>query len=395
MTAVCQGGTSGPKPVNYTITSVDAAGTGLLIDIFGPLWLKVLIPFLVIPPIVLSTFCSSDPPAEPTFTTAESDAVTNLQVWTADFKSALSKFSDHVLRLFWYQSCECTSGALLPLPPAPVQPAGAIVIAAGPTACGYTGPAGMVASEIFVCLTSQADGFCSADVATPLPAGATSITWTQTVTSNGAHPSPGDFYLEFFDSSGAALLNDNAIAVPVDTTTSRTFAIPTGAVSYALQAQGGGVNSSILRSTATVTCGNTALATAGCCPGDPVNAILLARVLDMVTLIQRQAVPFSYIAGTAHAGLINQGALSVQGLIGLKIALTTLPGSYGRQLAEPTYLFDVGWWSVGTADGFIADRRVQSSAQIWLPEGMSAMTLVGYSLSPGVVATITELEREA
>jgi len=114
----------------------------------------------------------------------------------------------------------------------------------------------------------------------------------------------------------------------------------------------------------------------------------------MVTLIQRQAVPFAYVASTAHSGLSGAGSLSISGLLGIKVAVTTLPAQLGSQGTSPAEYFDMGWLTFGTLDGYPQSYRLERSAQILLPNLCSAFTSLDYDLHPGVVVTITELLRE-
>jgi hypothetical protein len=120
----------------------------------------------------------------------------------------------------------------------------------------------------------------------------------------------------------------------------------------------------------------------------------LAQILSLVTVTQRQLAPFAYVLGTAHAGLSGNGQFAVQGLLGLKVAVTTVPGRIGIVIGDPNTLFGLGWISVGDANGFGDRMFIDSNPDVMLPPDMSSMTLVGYSIPPDVVVTITELVRE-
>jgi hypothetical protein len=114
----------------------------------------------------------------------------------------------------------------------------------------------------------------------------------------------------------------------------------------------------------------------------------------MVTLLQRQSTPFAYIVSTAHTGLSGNSQFAVHGLIGLAIAITTLPTRAGVQLGNPDTLWDVGWIDVGTADGWFNRAFLKTNPQVIFPRDMGAVTLIGYSIPADVVVTITELVRE-
>ncbi len=128
-------------------------------------------------------------------------------------------------------------------------------------------------------------------------------------------------------------------------------------------------------------------------PSDPNAPGNLAALQAQVNLLQRQLVPFGYVAGTAHAGLVGSGTFAITGLLGIRVVLTTIPGTIVQDGSNPPFLFNVGWVSMSTADGFIDETRVHAAGQVWQPRIASDATQVGYSFGPGVVATITELTR--
>jgi hypothetical protein len=117
--------------------------------------------------------------------------------------------------------------------------------------------------------------------------------------------------------------------------------------------------------------------------------------MRQINILQRALVPFADILGTAHAGLTGSGSFAVQGLLGVKIELTTLPASYRQDASTPPYIRSAGWVSMSDPNGFIDETRVHANPQNWLSRIASEATTVGYSFSPGIVATITELKREA
>lgn len=131
-----------------------------------------------------------------------------------------------------------------------------------------------------------------------------------------------------------------------------------------------------------------------CCPPDPEIVGLLSVILENVRLMQRQLAPFAYVSGTAHAGLSGAGVFDIQGLIGIKVNVTTLPSSLGLAGSSPTEHFDLGYLTFGTDDGYPHSIRLERSQQLELPARCSAFTHLAYDLHPGVVVTITELVRE-
>lgn len=132
-----------------------------------------------------------------------------------------------------------------------------------------------------------------------------------------------------------------------------------------------------------------------CCPPDPEVAQGIARILETVLLIQRQAVPFGYVYGANHADLTGHGSISVADLIGVSVDVTTLPNSIGAADGTPVELFDVGFVTLGTSDGYEHSRRIDHDGTLFLPYAAGAFTLVGYTLAPGVTVAIRELVRES
>lgn len=120
----------------------------------------------------------------------------------------------------------------------------------------------------------------------------------------------------------------------------------------------------------------------------------LAELRALVELIQRQEVPFGFVDGTVHAGLSGTGVLTVSGLLGLRVDLTTIPAYIGYIEGDPRSYFDVGQVALGTANGFSRRELLRHDPQLILSGEAGLYTRVGYTFPPGVVATITELLRE-
>ena len=134
--------------------------------------------------------------------------------------------------------------------------------------------------------------------------------------------------------------------------------------------------------------------TSGCCPPDSTLAGLIQQVLDQVNLIQTYRLPFAYVPGATHPSCAGAGSFSVSRLLGVKLSNMTIPNSYGTAIGNPNYYYDLGWLSIMTGDGFIDEVRIHSDGQVWLPNQMQQALVLGYTLHPGVVADITELEAE-
>jgi hypothetical protein len=76
------------------------------------------------------------------------------------------------------------------------------------------------------------------------------------------------------------------------------------------------------------------------------------------------------------------------------VTLTTQPTFIGEEFGDPLEIFDAGWFSWGSTDGFLAREIISHNPQLSFPAKAEQYTRLGYSLSPGVVATIQELYAE-
>jgi hypothetical protein len=117
-------------------------------------------------------------------------------------------------------------------------------------------------------------------------------------------------------------------------------------------------------------------------------------VNSTVTLIQRQKVPFAYIPGALHTGLVGAGTFAVQGILGLSIQATTIPPYLSSDMAPVQSWFKLGEVSWGTSDGWQPRRIVTHNPHLFLDID-GDVTEVAYQFEPGVHANILELIREA
>lgn len=392
MTALCGGGTSAAKPGASLVTLLASGFLAVALQRYGAGWMQWALPFLSLPELTLSSFCNTDPPAIPTFTAAESKAIVDLTLG-ADFDSGLSKFGDLVKHLVWYDLCQCTSGALTALPAAPAPPAGTPIYTPTPVAT-----AGACDSVPWHAVTSFVGP--STGLLTTQPVQYVVVKYTNTITL-----APGQtiqLNLNFFYSPaggpgpGSLLLMKQYLIAPGETNT-QVVACPVGTnfVRPDFTVSGGAGTSGMSYSIdGYCTSAPPGASASPCCPPDPNTQLQLDAILRMVTLLQRQLVPFAYISSTPHAGLTGTGTIAVQGLLGVRIDLTTMPGSLTQDASVPPFVYNVGWVSIEDANGFIDETRAHAQHQVWFSRIASDATLVGYSFAPGIVATITELQRE-
>jgi hypothetical protein len=119
----------------------------------------------------------------------------------------------------------------------------------------------------------------------------------------------------------------------------------------------------------------------------------VASTLGLVTLIQRQDVPFGYLAGTVHSALSGVGDFAVQEIIGLACTFDVLPAIYVPTAGDPDTYHQLGKLTLGTVHGWERSFQPTHSPYLILPIS-GAVTKVGYVFAGGIVATLTELVRE-
>lgn len=413
MAAPCGSGTGTPNTGTTAVIKYSAGAVALALAEVGEPWMLPLVPLFSFTDEVLSTLCSAALPAMPTFTAAEAKALLNLTFGT-DFASGLAKLPDLLTNIVWNDNCHCVGGALVPIvfpsPPSGVavvttpvtqQPSKLCATVSGsdtrtlPVGAGYSS----------VNLVGQ--GACTGGYLGNgflLPQGATYVRVTFHNTVSGAGPTDSfSFVTRFASGTNQTSQGVGATVGGFDTTVASGV---TTVIDYAIPLLADRVyvcNSFVAHSNTTnvssvtvdIYCGGPPGTTPQpCCPPDTSTQSLLDSILRMVTLIQRQSVPFAYVPGTVHAGRSGAGVIGVSGLIGAKIDVTTLPTSYGQRGTSPTEIFDLGWISWGTSDGYPSSFRLEHDPQLSLPPRCSAFTDLAYELAPGVVITITELLRE-
>jgi hypothetical protein len=393
VTVVCGGGTSGP---NFGTAAVIDMSTGVLalrLAALGMGWAVPLIALVSLAPLTLSTFCGTDPPAMPTFTSAETNALLQLNLGSADFVSGLGKAKDLFLNIVWNDFCQCTSGALIP-PVWPTTPPAGTPITQIPqlglgSPCQVLGPQGpFTGSSVgtFVYLTSLAF-----DKPKPLVHRVT-MTLDAVALATWGWSNPVVVY-------EAAFVYQTPIPMPQIAVGTWQAVLQAPIVSDHLETRATTANVSAVGTMTQEleTFCDLTLGASGqpqCCPPDPGTAGVLSAILNLVTLIQRQSVPFGYVTGAVHVGLSGAGVIEISGLLGIHVAITTLPTSYGVLGTSPAAYFDAGFLTFGVDDGYGSSYRLNRNPLALFPPRCSAFTDLAYDLPPGTVVTVTELLRE-
>lgn|GEM_PF-2685651 len=399
MTAICGGGASRVR--SQSPAAVFLAGevvSAILQARFGlsPTWISLL-GFAAGQTIDLTAFCTTDPPAMPVFN--QFDIAALLQQNELISPGAYQKFADLIRIGAWYTFCECSSVAT-PAPPAgPAYPVGAPVV----------NPPGLIpAPTTTACFTRYGrsvapGGSIVGNVdPTPIPPGPGTSAWISgtVIPHGGTRPAYWEVYPFYISSTGAQTAGAMVHLAAAGTPRVRIADPPSDtAQMYVRVAQPSPYSSADeVALTLEIFCdGQLPSGGSGgaCCPPDPTILQRLDALFTLVTLMQRQSVPFAYRRGTPHPGITGNGEITVSGLIGCIVTLTTIPSNVGLQDGDPLVYWEAGWINWGHTDGFTKREFISASPQTSFPSPAGQYTRIGYSLQPGVVATITELVREA
>lgn len=390
MTALCGGGSSGPNTGTAALVAIGSAAIAQALERSGAPEALPVVPFLVLPEILLSSFCASDPPTPVALTANEANAVLKLTLGS-DFSNGLAKLANLVEFQFWYDNCHCTSGSLVPQTPAPAWPPTAVVIIQPTPQPAVACATGQIFTSVgggsvdYAYGVSPSVGSSATSVLSVLDIAFTSGTGTIT------------FAIQFRDQ------NQQQISIsPATTYTSGnvhlelSYSVPPNTVFYYAHVITSGSLLATAQLTLSVFCGGAPPVGVQqpCCPPDATTQATLNAILQLVTLMQRQLVPFGSVGGATHSSLSGSGSVAVPRLLGVKVHVSTLPSHYGVALGNPDIHFDLGFLSIFTPDGFIDERRVNAVDFAWYPSLMSDAVSVNYFLNPGVVISIQEIETE-
>lgn len=341
----------------------------------------------------LSQFCPADPPEVPTITALDVVGLLNVFNPVANLPAA-EKFQQLIGAYLWYQVCQC-DGAATPAPPAPVADPGGWQI--DPPV------APPIAAE--PCVINEPGGSTPAVTTYPhpldntVPLGATACT-VDTFWRNASHSASNRIVYQVLlkDANGATHFTSQTwTSFDTAFVESHSFPLFPQTVTVEVVQAGPVPTTQTTDPTAQVKfwCGNGPGSTVEpCCPPDPLLQSQIDRILQLVTLIQRQIVPFAYIQSTAHSGLSGDGHIDVQGLIGCLAQMDTIPPNVGVESGDPLEYWEAGWINWGNTDGSTKREWLTCSPQVSLPAAAGQYTRIGYSLRPGVSITITELVRE-
>lgn len=422
MTAICSGGTSSPKPGVAETVIFSAGALASLLNNKGGAWATIAAPLLGVLSYEATSLCSTDPPTTTQLTSDEYAALLHLSPWD-DLQSAIAKLADIATATIWYEMCKCDSVSTPSLPATVLQPPpsvstpGAVnspcfsrTIQVQPTviASVSTSPipaAGWKSTTLFPDLPTIAVP-AQTGIAAHNAVNISGLGWTSfgvrvtKLASGAAYCASSTPSIEFdqWSATGSAGVVDvqfnydigSGPKVPSPQITTINTAKP--AFDFLLFECG--TTPDTFQVDFWAYCGGTPGAPTTPCAADPVVLDLLGQLMQLLLLVQRQGVPFGTIDSTVHSGLSGNGSISVTGLIGAVLELTTIPQWVGSESGSPDVLFEAGWTNWESFGRFTPRERISASPQLLLPSLAGVYNALHYSLSPGVVATITELRRE-
>lgn len=420
MTVLCGGGASRPKSgVVETVVYASGALASLLNNKGGG-WAVLVAPLLGVVAYSAEDLCTTDPPDDPNLTAEDYLHLLHLDDFGA-VATATAKLAQLVKRWIWFEVCECESVAT-PAPPAGeyLPPTGISNPQSSTIAPCWTSTA---SKSPFAYTTSPAIEPTGVDFNAMFPASAPrhilsggpyaghevvarDASWTSVRLAAslpaGAPPSASNTRVGLMSwtsltPAGTSPIGSAQLATGADPTrTVHSFEASMGSnpyVSMFVYSQGPSFPS-LVDINMDLYCGGSVAGGASTpCASDPAVLALLQQILSLVTVTQRHAVPFAYIPGEVLTGLTGAGFFSVQGLVSLQVEFTTLPNHYGLAEGAPDRLFDVGFISLGTDDGYQPPQRITTSP-FYMRVG-SEITSVGYTFPPDIVATIRQFRREA
>jgi len=398
MTALCGGGTSSNRPEFGDAIYMGPAAIAALLNNIPVLWAVPLAAFIGHVTYNLVQFCSTDPPAVPTFSAQDAVDMFNVFDPVANIPAA-AKFQDLIGAYLWHQVCQCDTTAT-PLPPTPpAAPTGMPAINPPQLPSGVAAPCLVQSRSATIGPAGANDLFESVQ---PLPAGTTFITldgdWSP---SEADTPHPNfNIQIQFFNASGGGTSPGNISILEttlVPKITHAEVATPTGATQFRWATNSSGTpRATLFQATVRAYCGGTSShpGTSTPCTADPALQSQLDAILQLVTVIQRQLAPFAYVASTAHSALTGHGHFAIQGLIGVLIEITSSGSAVGTTDGDPDTVWQVGWINWGNADGSSERIFISTTPQTVFVPVAGQYTRLGYTLLPGVTATITELVRE-
>lgn len=407
MTVLCGGGTSGAKSISPGVVFLGGETlSALLVEVFAlsDPW-AALIAFAAAQSIDLSTFCSTDPPAMPTFLASDIPDIITANPFLPGTGS--QKLNDLVFIAAWYAFCECKGAATPAPPPAPVYPTGG----------DQVNPPGFISTRTdSACWDKSATfqnngGFLThapPSLYPPVPVGGQtdvndkrSIDATRIVgyfSNNGDSAftnGPIEFHSTYFTAAGATILTDittvnaNQLNVQYVSTPPPTWAIHQF-VTYTPDGQ----NISTCTIREQLWCPGTSPISpnAPCCPPDPQLFGMLRTVLNALKAIYEEMPRDTLLLkdGTQHLALSGAGSIMLSAaVVGIRVDVVPQVPTWPNNPGVPAYYLSMGFitsFELGTP---LKGWRLVYQSQTFPVQKYADQ--IGYTLPAGIQINITEL----
>ncbi len=391
MTALCSGGPSAARTGFGASVAVGPFAIGALMNNWGTPWAVAAASYLGLVTYDLNQFCITDPPALPTLTGADYFNLVSFGDPAAHLL-AVKKFEDWIGYRFWWDFCECTSVGTPAVPSPPARPV------TWPTIDPIAAPVGAQQCHTFGVTSPQSpEGSAGGNTFDRILYGpeATSLVLTARHTLVGVGPHQDTFIELYWRNAGGTILSIQHQLIPPDGFDhTYTFGLPPTSADVICNVSYAATSTDTMNLYGYLVCGGNPGLPSDCCPPDPLLLAQVNSILEVVKLIQRQAAPFGYVYGANHTGVTGHGSFAASGLIGVSVDVTTVPAGASSEDGTPVQYFDLGYVTLGTADGYSTSRRIDHDGTLFIPGSAGLYTAIGYTLGAGVVADIRELVRE-
>lgn len=409
MTVICGGGTSSKRtlsPAVVWLSGETAVALAVRYLRLTPTWASLL-GFAAGQSIDLTTFCATDPPAIPTINAADIFAIVTGNVVSA--LAAYQKLAQLIQVAAWYAFCQCDALPMPAPPAAPAYPAGGAQV--NPGGGGFTADNpcwqftyhnqtyGVATSFIDVWpllpTVPLADHLLKTSFTNPV------IEYTLAPNNDGSVN--GSWYVvPYYETTGGGILgitNGPNTAPGTQTTWVDPFQNTWAWDELWLRVYPDPLNppgtDNTFDLTVTVACDNSSGINSPCCPPDPQLEAKLDQLLGLLqSLYASSSSPVSsYAAATVHAGLSGNGRVTlVDPAIAYRVDITTDNPTLPRDVGNPDYLFDRGYMVPIAVEGPMhGPVRLVYNPQLFILPQLTEQ--IGYSLGPGIIASVTELVR--
>ena len=111
---------------------------------------------------------------------------------------------------------------------------------------------------------------------------------------------------------------------------------------------------------------------------------------DQLTAIHNATVRAGYSTTATHVGLVDNGSITTLNLTrALRVTVTQFPPNVDRAQGTPQYFFDLGFFTMNVAQGWVKSQRLVFEFQMY--EAPQALDSFGWTLTPGTTINVEEL----